>query len=300
MSDGKKQTILFADVCRSTQLFEQFGDETAHRIIDRILSMLGQVAQSNCGRVIKTIGDEIMVTFPSAIEGVEAAIGMQQAVSSDIELSREQIAIRVGLHCGKALDRDGDVYGDAVNVSARMAGLAKREQIVTTASTIEQFPLGSAIRTRELGKTRVRGKLLPIEIVDVQWQEDTSNVTLVSRAIHLDIPESNHVMQLKLGELSFVVKETSPPILLGRDQNSDVIVEAAWVSRNHAMIEFRKGNFILTDRSTNGTYVQTHDGDQIHIHRDELLLRQSGKISPGKAVAEAPDDVVILYEDCPG
>ncbi|GJM10716.1 MAG: hypothetical protein DHS20C11_29920 [Lysobacteraceae bacterium] len=300
MSDGKKQTILFADVCRSTQLFEQFGDETAHRIIDRILSMLGQVAQSNCGRVIKTIGDEIMVTFPSAIEGVEAAIGMQQAVSSDIELSREQIAIRVGLHCGKALDRDGDVYGDAVNVSARMAGLAKREQIVTTASTIEQFPLGSAIRTRELGKTRVRGKLLPIEIVDVQWQEDTSNVTLVSRAIHLDIPESNHVMQLKLGALSFVVKETSPPILLGRDQNSDVIVEAAWVSRNHAMIEFRKGNFILTDRSTNGTYVQTHDGDQIHIHRDELLLRQSGKISPGKAVPEAPADVVILYEDCPG
>lgn len=299
MSDGKEQTILFADVCRSTQLFEQFGDETAHRVIDRILSMLAGVSNRHGGRVIKTIGDEIMVTFPTPVSGVDASIEMQQVVSGDIELSREQIAIRVGLHCGKALDRDGDVYGDAVNVAARMAGLAKREQIVTTASTTAKLPPGCDVQARELGKTRVRGKLLPIEIVDLQWQEDTSNVTMVSRAIHLDIPESNHVMKLKLGELSFVVKETSPPLLLGRDQNSDIIVEAAWVSRNHAMIEFRKGNFILTDRSTNGTYVETHDGDQIHIHRDELLLRQSGKISPGKVVSEAPEDVVILFEDCP-
>ena len=291
-------TILFADVCQSTQLFERYGDETAHRIINRVLSMLGQVAERHSGTVIKTIGDEVMCTLPGAAHGLEAAIDMQRVISGDIELARERIAIRVGLHHGPTLERDGDVYGDAVNIAARMAGLAKREQIVTTRATSNLLPSNSTIETRELGRTRVRGKLLPMEIVDVLWQEDTSNITVISRAIQVEVPQSTRRMVIRLGDVEVSLKPSSPPVTLGRDPNSNLVIDAAWVSRNHATIEHRMGNFVLTDRSTNGTYVKTYDGDEVHIHRDEFQLRHSGQISPGKGFDSAPDDALVSYEDC--
>lgn len=297
MADPLQLTTLFADVSGSTKLFEQRGDVEARRIIAAVLGALTEVANRHGGRVIKTIGDEIMCTFPGAMQGVLASVDMQKRVAHDLSFVRDNIGIRVGLHHGDALLEDGDVFGDSVNTAARMASLAKREQIVTTAVTLKGMTNAGNIRSRSLGRARVSGKLLPIEIVDVIWQEDTSNITTVQRAIRIDDGGTTNVkLTVRFRGQVIELNENSQPFSMGRDHTNSLVVETEWVSRNHALIEFKKGYFIVSDRSTNGTYVKLGDDDELRLHRDEIHLRKSGTISLGQAVALNQQDV--LYFQC--
>ncbi|KFN47167.1 adenylate/guanylate cyclase domain-containing protein [Arenimonas metalli] len=296
MSPSRPQTILFADVSGSTRLFESKGDQEARRLIAAVLEALTQVCRQHGGRVIKTIGDEIMCTFPAALNGVLAACDMQRRMGRDIDFVRDNLAVRIGLHHGDALEEeDGDVYGDAVNTAARMASLAKREQIVTTAATYDSLS-GKVPEARGLGKARVSGKLLPISIVDLVWQEDTSGMTTVQSAVRLgDAAQAGEVLRLRHRGQVVELRPDSEPFSMGREPANHLQVEADWVSRTHAMIEYKRGHFLLADRSTNGTYVRIGDDDELKVHRDELHLRKSGTISLGQAVAVNTGDV-IHYE----
>jgi hypothetical protein len=143
----------------------------------------------------------------------------------------------------------------------------------------------------------VAGKLQPIDIVDIQWQEDTSNVTMVQRAIRID-PTGAEKIRLLLRYRGQVLEldSSAHPFTLGRDATSSLIVDAEWVSRNHALIEFKRGYFVISDRSTNGTYVKLGEEDELRLHRDEVFLRKSGAISLGQTIALNPDHV--LYFQC--
>src|SRR3954471_18706856 len=120
MTERRPLTILFADVSGSTRLFESRGDEIARRIIANVLLALAEVTGRHGGRVIKTIGDEIMCTFPGPMQGLLGAVDMQKRVAHDTVFAADKLVIRIGLHHGDALMEDNDVYGDAVNVAARM------------------------------------------------------------------------------------------------------------------------------------------------------------------------------------
>ncbi|MCK7594785.1 adenylate/guanylate cyclase domain-containing protein [Pseudomarimonas salicorniae] len=297
MSQPTQLTTLFADVAGSTKLFEQRGDVEARRIIAGVLAALTEVCNKHGGRVIKTIGDEVMCTYPGAMQGVLSACDMQKRVMHDMNFVKDNIGIRIGLHHGDALVEDGDVFGDSVNTAARMASLAKREQIVTTATTLKNLTNAGNIRSRSLGRARVSGKLLPIEIVDIIWQEDTSNVTTVQKAIRIDDGGTTNVkLSLRFRGQVIELNENSQPFSMGRDGTNSLVVETEWVSRNHALIEFKKGYFIIADRSTNGTYVKLGEDDELRLHRDEIHLRKSGTISLGQTVALNQNDV--LYFQC--
>ena len=293
MSQTQPLCILFADVSGSTKLFEQRGDVEARRIIAAVLDALSKVCVSHGGKVIKTIGDEIMCTLPSAMAGVLAACDMQKRVAHDLVFVRDNLGIRIGQHHGDTLVEENDVYGDAVNTAARMASLAKREQIVTTASTLKGLTNAGTIRSRSLGRARVSGKLLPIEIVDVIWQEDTSNITTVQRAIRIDDGGTTNVkLTLRYRGQVMELNENSQPFTMGRDAGNSLVIDAEWVSRTHALIEFKKGYFVISDRSTNASYVKLGDDDELRLHRDEVHLRKTGAISLGQAIGLNQQDVV--------
>lgn len=291
-------TILFADIAGSTKLFESMGDVGARSITSTILTALTEITVRHGGRLIKTIGDELMCTFPGPMAGLMAAMDMQRRVHGDVVWQRDFLAVRIGLHHGEALLEEGDVYGDAVNTAARMTQLAKREQIVTTLTTVRGLTNQSLLKTRHLGDVRVAGKLNPVEIVDVIWQEDNSNVTMVARAIRLEDAAAGQKLSLRYRGQLIELSSLSPPFGLGRDPASSLVIDNEWVSRNHASIEFRRGYFVLADRSTNGTYVRLGEDDEIRLHRDEIQLRKGGSISLGQMVEKDPLDV--LYFQCSG
>jgi len=293
MSQSQSLTILFADVSGSTKLFETRGDVEARRLVSAMLNALAEVTGRHGGHVIKTIGDEIMCTFPGPMQGLLGAIDMQKRIHQDVLFAQLSLVVRIGLHHGDTLVEDNDVFGDAVNTAARMASLAKREQIITTASTVRLLTNAGMLRTRSVGTARVAGKQLPIDIVDVTWQEDTSNVTMVQRAIRLDAsPQTRIHLQLRYRGQALELDELSPPFTLGRDATSSLMVEAEWVSRYHALIEYKRGFFVLSDRSTNGTYIQFGDDDELRLHRDEVHLRRGGIISLGQTIALNPEHLL--------
>lgn len=297
MSPSRPQTILFADVSGSTRLFETKGDQEARRLIAAVLEALTTICQQHGGRVIKTIGDEIMCTFPGALNGVLAACDMQRKMGREIEFVRDSLAVRIGLHHGDALEEaDGDVYGDAVNTAARMASLAKREQVVTTAATYDSLS-GKVPEARSLGKARVSGKLLPIEIVDLVWQEDTSGMTMVQSAIRGPAAEEKATLRLRHRAQQVTLDPESKPFSMGREPGNQLTIEADWVSRTHAMIEYKRGHFMIADRSTNGTYVRIGDDDEIKVHRDELHLRKAGTISLGQSFDVNTGDIIYFEAD---
>lgn len=296
MPESRPLTLLFADVSGSTKLFEQRGDVVARQLIARILEGMSAICRKHDGRVVKTIGDEIMCVVSSAMDGVDAAVAMQRHVAADPTCIANHLAIRIGLHHGDCLlEDDGDVYGDAVNTAARMAKLAGREQIVTTASTVAGIKHAPF---RSLGTAQVSGKLQPIEIVDIIWQENPAGMTTVQSALGLGgalATEQRLVLEFKGRTIELA--PTSPPITLGRDPGSSIVVESDCVSRSHAVIEFQRGHYVLTDRSTNGSFFRIEGDDEQRLHRDEVKLRRSGVISLGRGAAQNAD--ALIFFRCP-
>jgi hypothetical protein len=86
--------------------------------------------------------------------------------------------------------------------------------------------------------------------------------------------------------------ENSEPFMMGREASNNLVVEADWVSRTHAQIEFKRGHFMICDRSTNATYVTIGQDPELRVHRDELHLRKSGSISMGQAAAINTHDLI--------
>lgn len=285
-------TVLFADICGSTRLFEQYGDIRARQIETRVLDVLTVQTVVHDGQVIKTIGDEIMSRFADAESAVHAACAMHQALKDAPELMSLNIAVKIGLHHGPVLVENNDVFGDAVNIAARMVSLAKADQIITTRETINQLPTDIERTIRSLGSSRVRGKQDDMEICEVIWH-DSSSLTQMA------VGHQEELRTLLFARLVLDYRgkkrelaPTAQAFTLGRGERSSLVVDRELVSRSHADIEFRQGKFILIDHSTNGTYLLLENGARFFVRREEFTLHDRGIICLGQAVAEDNPDLI--------
>ena len=285
-------TVLFADIRGSTQLFEQYGDVRARQIETRVLDVLAARTGAHGGEVVKTIGDEIMSRFADAESAVRAARAMHQALKEDPELAQLNIAVRIGLHHGPVLVEKNDVFGDAVNIAARMVSLSKGGQIITTRETVDDLPTEIKQMTRSLGRSQVRGKQEEKEICEVIWQ-DTTGLTQMATGRQEEL--RNLLFARLMLEYRGKKRELAPSaqaFTMGRGEQSNLVVDRELVSRSHADIEFRQGKFILVDHSTNGTYLLLENGARFFVRREEFTLHDRGIICLGKAVANDNPDLI--------
>ena len=108
-----KLTILFADVCGSTKLYETMGDTVARETVAKCVSIMDEETKRQSGRVVKTIGDEVMSVFEDPSAAADAASGMQERISAGLVVQGKNIAIRVGFHFGPVIvetDRAGTAW----------------------------------------------------------------------------------------------------------------------------------------------------------------------------------------------
>ncbi|HSV17784.1 MAG TPA: adenylate/guanylate cyclase domain-containing protein [Casimicrobiaceae bacterium] len=285
--------VLFADVSGSTRLYEELGDEAALSTIARCLAVVKDACDGHQGRLIKTIGDEAMVVFPAADHAAEAAAEIQARIAEEPSAGTQRLALRVGFHYGPALEAGGDIFGDSVNVAARLVGFANRAQVITSADTAAALSPWLRARTRELDSVTVRGKQRDIRIFELLWQDAPEDLTaLASR--HAMPPAR---MRLFHAGHERLLGDDSVTVAMGRDAQNDIVIADRMASRMHARVERRSGKFILVDHSSNGTYV-TIDGDQpIRLRREELVLRGQGRISFGHGGDEAAE---LVFFSCEG
>lgn len=294
MSRSTELAICFADICDSTALFETLGDDRARDVVGQVLGVLGNVIEEYNGTVVKTIGDEVMGTFPELVAAVSAVTKFPQVVREDQSLSALDIKIRVGMCYGSVVqEEDGDVFGDAVNIASRLVDWARPEQVVTTAATLDPLPDFFETRTRNLGAKTLRGKEESVEIVELLNEQSGSDLTVVDQEPVPELSETRHVLALRHGDRTVTVEQG--PFTLGRGAKSDLRVADARVSREHAVIERQGGAFMLTDSSTNGTYVQVGNEEVMFLHREQLRLHGTGHLSLGRHI-EAEDAELLRFE----
>jgi class 3 adenylate cyclase len=280
--------VLFADVSGSTRLYEKLGDKEALHAVERCLNRMTRATEQFKGRVIKTIGDEVMAVFDSAEAGMDAACSMQQRVDDLPPVSGIKLAIRVGFHFGPAIEEAKDVFGDTVNTAARMAGLAKAGQIITTAETVAALPSLLQQSTREIDALSVKGKAEDVRVCEVIWQE-SDDLTMKSASV-APAPAAAR-MTVRHGGEEKVIDASHGTFSLGRDAGCDIIINDRRASRTHARIERRRDKFVLIDQSTNGTYVTFAGEAEFALKREEVILRSKGRISFGHAYDEQSEVV---------
>lgn len=175
-------TLLFSDIIGITKYFDAHGDMAGRKRIQKHNELLFPVIQRNNGTVIKTIGDAIMAYFDQADDGVRAAMEMQRtldAANRPYKDDEDRIQIRIGLHSGKCIIENQDVFGDAVNVASRVCSKAGAQEILVSSFTRSQ--LGESLgATRFHSATELKGKSSDFKLFAVQW--DPSRVPVTARA----------------------------------------------------------------------------------------------------------------------
>jgi formylglycine-generating enzyme required for sulfatase activity/class 3 adenylate cyclase len=168
-----KQTVLFTDIVGSTTYFDHFGDTAGLVLLYRHDSVVVGAIEEFDGIVIKTIGDSVMAQFVEPSHAVHAAIAMQRRLlQHNRSLSRsERLQIRIGINSGYGFRRANDLFGDSVNVAARITKRCGPAQILISQSVFEETPAVEAT-CRSLGKMNLAGKTDALEIYEVVWAEE--------------------------------------------------------------------------------------------------------------------------------
>lgn len=288
-SISRNLAILFADVSGSTTLYEKLGDRAALRAVETVVDLLKRTVVAYRGQVVKTIGDEVMAAFPDADSAFQASNDMQTRVTALDPFGETRLAIRIGFHVGAVLEENGDYFGDAVNTAARMAGVAKGGQIITTGATVQALSPLLRESTREVAALSVKGKQAEVQVCEVLWQTGADVTMLASKGAQAS---TEAVLRLAHGISELLMDADLPVVQIGRDAHHQIPIADKMASRLHGRIERRGDKFYYVDLSTNGTYV-TLDGDvETVLRRDQVMLRGRGKLSFGHSAIDPGAELV--------
>jgi adenylate cyclase len=290
----EKLAVLFADICGSTALYEGLGDDLARRLISQCITTMSKQISAHQGTLIKTLGDEIMCTFPSAEAAFHAACALQSTVRNELPDNDNPMYIRVGFHYGDAILESGDVFGDTVNIAARVASITRAGEIMTTMAAVDALPPALREKTRHVMRTEFKGKQEQVDIFLVVWEQDDMMSTRIMTPAFRKPGDNIDELVLRYRDQSFRINKEHRKAMIGRGDICDVIVSGNMASRQHAAIELRFGKFVMADQSANGTYVRFADGNVVHITREEVPLQGNGAISMGQSFSENPAEVVAF------
>jgi class 3 adenylate cyclase/Tfp pilus assembly protein PilF len=157
-------TILFADVAGYSRLMRADEEQTLTDLSAHLAELVTPVIDRFHGRIVKTVGDGVMAEFGSAVEAVRSAVELQRGMAernAGMPADRRQ-SFRIGLHLGDVIHSDQDVFGDTVNVAARLQALAEPGAIVLSAGVHEQVRDKLSLPFRDLGARSLKNIDRPV------------------------------------------------------------------------------------------------------------------------------------------
>ena len=287
-------TVVFADLVGSTSMFERLGDETASRFVTQLISVLSRIFEQHHGRVVKLLGDGLFVVFPQEGDALTACISIQKRLLERPVHpggSGSPVQMQMGIDSGEVVEIDGDCFGDTVNSAARLADLAGAAQILTTQNVWLALLPSQKASLRSMGPMYLRGRAEASHVYRVEWQTGRDeDATMARRSMYSDLKYV--FLELVYGEHIRQIDASSSQLSLGRSGEATLTVNDPRVSRMHATLVWRGGQFVLTDASSFGTWVYLgNQAEAVVLRRTECVLAGSGLIVPG---CERTDDKAPL------
>jgi adenylate cyclase len=282
-----ERAILLVDITGSTTLYETVGDDEAARRIGSCIDWMRTVVDEHGGTFIAAKGDDVLVTFESA----DAALAAEQAILD--KLPTGGLSVHAGLHHGGVISMRGDIFGDAVNVTARLTAMANRGEVLISREFAGQLSAQEASALRPLDPITFKGKSAPTEVLSLN--EGTQYITSGNTLAEAVAVASARVSVALDVEDRHVVVEEGASISLGRAEDNAVILLRPWISRHHAKIAVSNGRVQFTDRSTYGSFLLIGDAHEMVVRRESVVLIGSGRMSLGMSLA-SPEALVAAFE----
>lgn len=279
------QAVMFADVSGSSKLYKRLGNIDAKQHIDKTLESLQNITREHEGHVVKTIGDEIMARFDSPEFACNAAMAMQRFTQSG------SLSIRIGLSYGDILmDEQNDIFGGTVNDAADVAHIARAEQIVITDALADELTENLKASCQPFDHIKLKGGNISRAIYRLQWESSTQtqNATVVMSVKHIDEITSKNCLWLSRYGDQYTLTPEKLPFSMGRDAETvNLHINSSRASREHCIITYHRGKYVLSDHSTNGTYIKFEGSEKtLYIRREETPLNGSGYIGMGRSPEE--------------
>jgi len=276
------KAVVFADITGSSQLYVDVGDDRARAMVATTLEKWSALVAQNDGQVIQLRGDGMLCVFATVRSAVTAVVGMRDMPYPP------PLSMHAGIHAGPLLQDSDQLYGDIVNVAARLSDVAKRAEIVLSDVARAQLPDAGRWNLRLISGVPIKGKSQPI---DVFLLPDPKQLTAYQPPVQAAAQGGR--LRLHYVATAVIIDAGSPKCLIGRDDECKLKVEHVLVSRRHASIEYVRGKFFLHDHSTNGTYVDDGAGPSL-ARREVCQLKGRGVISLGAEPANNPGHVIVF------
>jgi hypothetical protein len=244
------------------------------------------------------LGDGLFVVFPAEADALAACIAIQNRLQEKPVYpggNAPAIQMQMGIEAGEGGEIDGDCYGDAVNSAARLADLAGAEQILTTQRVRDALDPEQQARLRSMGPMYLRGKSEVTCVFRVDWQPDRDNDATVMGVFMSKAGKNDGLLELSAPGRTLRLEPSGEKLTLGRAATASLSLNDSRVSRVHATIEWRAGNFILSDASSFGTWVYAgNQSEPVVLRRTECHLVGQGQITLGCA-REAESVPLVVF-----
>lgn len=277
-----ERAILFVDLADSVPLFERLGDRAAAAFVERLLDRLRAAVAGEGGRVVKSLGDGVLATFadPTAcLAAAERALTLAEPPAA---------GIRAAIHLGPVVAGSDDVFGDAVNLAARIEARARPGEILASEAFVLALPAPLRARARPLAEVLVKGRAGPVQLWRIE-PAAAAEATLLGLVGGPAAPARRLLLRHRGRELVLV---RGGRAVLGRDPGCELVVAAAVCSRRHAIVTHLGDRFALEDCSTNGTFLVPDGGEPVLVRRETVTFGGSGRLGLGRAPSEDVGQVV--------
>lgn len=282
-----ERAILLADVSGSTRLYREHGDEQASLLVHDCVAGMQAIAERHGGEYVRSKGDDVLCLFEDPNAAVEAGrdiikLGVDGAVS-----------LHAGLHWGVVVQRGAELFGDAVNIAARLSSQAKDNELMVSRTVLDKAQNVDASDMRSMGEVTFRGFDMPIgtyallaeasrgkdEATLFGSQPTMFNVQMAARAA------ATNVRLIWSGGTRQVTE--GGQVRIGRSAQCELVLPEAWVSRVHAALSVRGGVVELQDSSSAGTTLSLGDAAPFFVRRQTVALSGQGTIELGNGTDPA-------------
>jgi class 3 adenylate cyclase len=201
MSSNEPIAVQFSDLRGFSSFTAQHGDEKAFQIARQFVDLVGASVEQYGGRLLKTYGDGVMTSFEDPSQAVRCAVTMQETLCNEYcggDDDDPAISAGIGLTWGSAIQTDGDLFGQTVNLAKRLADEAKGGQIVASSSVFDETGLFDGYSFRDMGERSLKG-IGDHQLYEVIWRPEVARIETADDHMDIVLTEDQKVI-VELGK----------------------------------------------------------------------------------------------------